>query len=94
MLAEFGRLLEQRFGWDPDRVGDAVAQLTRVAIVVEPGEVVQVVAADPADDRVLEARRAYDADVNVSGDRHLLDLGAWSDIEIFSPAEFIAGWGG
>lgn len=90
LLAEFGRVLEQKFGWDPDRVEDAVAQLTRIATVVEPGEVVQVV----ADDRVLEAGRAFDADVIVSGDRHLLDLRAWSDIEIISPAQFIAGWGG
>jgi predicted nucleic acid-binding protein len=26
----------------------------------------------------------------VSGDRHLLDLGTWSGIEIISPAELIA----
>jgi predicted nucleic acid-binding protein len=55
---------------------------------------VQVVRADPADDRVLEAARAFDADVIVSGDRHLLDLGALSEIEIVSPAEFIARWSG
>jgi len=28
----------------------------------------------------------------VSGDRHLLDLGTWSEIGIISPAEFIARW--
>jgi putative PIN family toxin of toxin-antitoxin system len=94
LLVEFGRVLEDEFGWHADRVEDAVAQVTRMAILIEPGEVVQVVAADPADDRVLEAGRACDADVIVSGDRHLLDLGAWSDIEIVSPAAFIAGWGG
>lgn len=90
LLAEFGRVLEQKFGWDPDRVEAAVAQMTRIAMVVEPSEVVQVVAADPADDRVLEAGRAYGADVIVGGDRHLLDLAVWSEIEIVSPAEFIA----
>lgn len=90
LLAEFGRVLEQKFGWDPDRVEAAVAQMTRVAMVVEPSEVVQVIAADPADDRVLEAGRAYGADVIVSGDRHLLDLAVWSGIEIVSPADFIA----
>lgn len=56
------------------------------------GETVQVVRADPADDRVLEAARAFDADVIVSGDRHLLDLETWSEIEIVSPAELIARW--
>ncbi len=90
LLAEFGRVLEQKFGWDPDRVEAAVAQMTRVAMVVEPSEAVQVIAADPADDRVLEARRAYGADVIVSGDRHLLDLAVWRESGIVSPAEFIA----
>lgn len=92
LLAEFGRVLGQKFGWIPDRVEAAVAQMTRIAAVVEPSEVVEVVSADPADDRVLEAARAFDADVIVSGDRHLLDLGTWSEIEIISPAEFIVRW--
>jgi len=92
LLAELGRVLGQRFGWTPDRVEAAVAQMTRVASVVEPVETVQVVIADPADDRVLEAARAFGAHVIVSGDRHLLDLGTWSDVEIISPAEFIDRW--
>jgi putative PIN family toxin of toxin-antitoxin system len=92
LLAEFGRVLGQKFSWIPDRVEAAVAQMTRIATVVEPSEVVWVVMADPADDRVLEAARAFGADVIVSGDRHLLDLETWSEIEIISPAEFIARW--
>jgi putative PIN family toxin of toxin-antitoxin system len=92
LLAELGRILGQKFGWIPDRVEAAVAQMTRIASVVEPRETVQVVKADPADDRVLEAARAFDAEVIVSGDRHLLDLGTWSEIDIVSPAEFIARW--
>lgn len=87
LLAEFGRVLERKVGSDPERVEAAVGQVTRIAMVVEPSEMVQAIAADPADDRVLEAGCAYGADVIVSGDRHLLDLGAWSGIEIISPPE-------
>jgi hypothetical protein len=54
--------------------------------------VVQVIAADPADDRVLEAGRAFEADVIVSGDQHLLGVEAWSEIEVVSPAEFTTRW--
>jgi len=92
LLAEFGRVLGQKFGWIPDQVEAAVAQAARIAAVVEPGATVQVVRADPAYDRVLEAARAFDASVIVSGDRHLLDLGTWSEIEIISPAEFVTRW--
>jgi predicted nucleic acid-binding protein len=66
--------------------------MTRITMVVDPGEVVQVVRADPADDRVLEAARAFDADVIVSGDRHILDLGRWGEIDVLSPAELIDRW--
>ncbi len=90
LLAELGRVLAQKFDGMPDQVEAAVAQVARIAAVVEPGETVRVVTADPADDRVLEAARAFGADVIVSGDRHLLDLGTWSGIEIISPAELIA----
>jgi hypothetical protein len=55
LLAEFVRVLGQKLGWIPDQVEAAVAQVTRLAAVVEPSETVQVVRADPADDRVLEA---------------------------------------
>jgi len=58
--------------------------------VVEPIGALQVVAADPAGDRVLEAARAFGPNVIVSGDRHLLDLETWSEIEILPPAELIA----
>ena len=92
LLAEFGRVLGQKFGWVPDQVEVAVAQVARIAAVVEPNETIHVIKTDPADDRVLEAARAFGADVIVSGDRHLLDLGTWSEIEVLSPAEFIARW--
>lgn len=92
LLAELGRVLEQKFGWQPGRVETAVAQVARIATIVKPSEAVRFVSADPADDRVLEAARAFEADVIVSGDRHLLDLGAWDGIEIISPAEFVARW--
>jgi len=92
LLAELGRVLGQKFGWLPERVEAAVAQMTRIASIVAPSETVQAIRADPADDRVLEAASAFDADVIVTGDRHLLDLGSWRGIGIISPAEFIARW--
>jgi predicted nucleic acid-binding protein len=64
--------------------------VSRIATHFEPSESLEVITMDPADDRVLEAGRAYEADVIVSGDRHLLGLGEWSGIEILSPATFMA----
>lgn len=89
LLAEFGRVLTDKFGWDPARVEDAVSHVARIATIVQPTESVAVIADDPEDDRVLEAAGAAEAGVIVSGDAHLLSLGTWRDIRIVSPAEFI-----
>ena len=91
LLAEFGRILTDKFGWEPGRAADAVAQVARIGSVVETSERVEVVKADPADDRVLEAALAGDVDVIVSGDSHLLALEAWRDFDVLSPTDLLAG---
>jgi uncharacterized protein len=90
LLAELGRVLTDKFGWQDDYVGAAVAQMVRIGEVVEPVERVSVIADDPDDDRVLEAAQAAGAAVIVSGDRHLLNLGRWDEVAILGPAEFLA----
>jgi putative PIN family toxin of toxin-antitoxin system len=90
LLAELGRILTDKFDWEPGRVEDAIAHVARIAVIVEPTESVAVVKADPADDRVLEAALACDADVIASGDSHLLKLGEWRRIRIVSCAQLLA----
>lgn len=53
LLAELGRVLKGKFGWEDRLVEEAVAQILRIAMVVEPGQSVSAVEADPADNRVL-----------------------------------------
>lgn len=89
LLLELGSVLVAKFGWGSEQAEEAVAQLGRLGDVVTPGESVQVIADDPADDRVLEAAAAGAASVIVSGDRHLLRLGAWRSIAIERPARFL-----
>ena len=90
LLAEFGRVLSAKFGWGSERVREAVAHVARNAEVVRPTATVHAVEADPADDRVLEAASAGEADTIVSGDRHLLKLRSWEGIEIEKPASLLA----
>ena len=90
LLAELGRVLVEKFGWAPERAEEAVEQVIRVAEIVIPSERVSEIAADPADDRVLEAAAEGSAAVIVSGDGHLLELGTWRGIAIRTPAAFLA----
>ena len=87
LLAEFGQILSEKFGWEPARVEQAVAQVARIGTVVRPTRRVRVVKDDPADDRVLEAAEASGAEVIVSGDRHLLRLHEWRRIKIVRAAD-------
>lgn len=50
---------------------------------------VHVISQDPDDDKVLECAVDGEADVIVSGESHLLDLGEYAGIKILSPNEFL-----
>ena len=89
LLAEFGRVLSQKFGWAPEQAEQAVAQIVRIGDIVRPTSRVKVIIEDPADDRALEAALAGKADVIVSGDRHLLRLGTWREIVIEKAVAFL-----
>ncbi|MGH8936309.1 MAG: putative toxin-antitoxin system toxin component, PIN family [Acidimicrobiia bacterium] len=89
LLAELGRILTDKFGWDPGRAEQAVAQVTRLGAVVEPSETIRVIKEDPADDRVLEAAADGRAEIIVSGDRHLLRLASWRGISIRNASAFL-----
>ena len=88
LLAELGRVLVAKFGWEPTYSEEVVAQLLRVGELVAPREQVDDIENDPDDNRVLEAADAEGADVIVSGDRHLLTLVSWRGIPIVNPAAF------
>jgi putative PIN family toxin of toxin-antitoxin system len=89
LLAELGRVLMVKFGWEAERAEEAVGQVVRLAEIVAPREALSEVEADPAENRVLEAAAEGGADAIVPGDRHLLALGSWRGIEIQPPRAFV-----
>ncbi|MDX2206117.1 MAG: putative toxin-antitoxin system toxin component, PIN family [Gemmatimonadales bacterium] len=47
------------------------------------------VSADPDDDKFLAAAVAAGVQVVISGDRHLLDVSGWQDVEVVTPRAFV-----
>lgn len=66
---------------------EVLADFIEAVELAEPADVPRVVSADPDDDEVIAAAVAAEADLLVSGDRHLLALANHNQITICSPAD-------
>jgi putative PIN family toxin of toxin-antitoxin system len=90
LLAELETvLLRPKFGLTVREVEAIIDLVSQTFVLVLPTESVAVVTDDPDDDAVIEAALAANAEVVVSGDRHLLDLKTFRDTRIMTPASLI-----
>ena len=89
LIDELRRILRRKFGFSDAAVYQAETLLRRISTVVEPKQEVAIIKEDLADNRVLEAALAGDADVIVSGDHHLLRLPRFGERPIVSPRELL-----
>ena len=93
-LDEIGRVLRypkiaRRHHWSETEIQAFMESLEALAILT-PGQLrLEVVVADPGDNRYLECAIEGEADCLVTGDRHLLELAAYGEVEILSPREFV-----
>lgn len=95
IIAEYSEVLS-RFGEVSDEARRLLSSITEAPNVrlVCPRERFIAVQADPSDDMFLECAVAAQADVIVSGDGHLLELGSFRGIPIVGPAEFLLAFRG
>ena len=72
-----------------------VGEIRRLATMATPTDVPRVVADDPDDDHVLACALTAQADLIVSGDKHLLNLGGqYQGVAIVTPAQAVQLVGG
>jgi len=89
ILKEIVRVLASvKFQFTREEIADAVASIIEAADVVEPKTKISVVSDEP-DNRILECAVKAKANFIVSGDKHLLDLGEYKNIQILKPAQFL-----
>ena len=90
ILAETLRVLARpKFGWTPKPVAEAGTFLRAITTRVSPAETLDIVKADPTDNKVLECAVAAGSEVIVSGDAHLLSLGEFRGVKIMRVADFL-----
>jgi uncharacterized protein len=90
ILAELSKKLRDKFNFSENRVQAVLTDIKRYAQKVEISAELHVVTADPDDDKFIECAIVAKATTIISSDRHLLALGAYQDIQILSPEQFIS----
>ena len=88
VLQELRRNLTKKFRLPAALVNETDALLRAEAIVSTHADVVDIVALDTADARVLSEAVAAKADVFVTGDLELQELGERAPLSILSPRQF------
>ena len=73
----------------PREIEAWLASVQSVAEVVEGRHSISVVASDPDDDKYFAAAVEGDADVVVSGDRHVLEVKQFERIRVLTPRAFL-----
>ncbi len=89
LLDELDEKLRMKFGATDSDANLIRVKLEAAAQVVSTTPTLKVVLEDPDDDRVLECAIAVRADCIVSGDRHLLRLGAYENIALLTVRQFM-----
>ena len=90
ILDEFSRILHDKLEWSDDRLNSMRAEVATFTKRVSSTETLDVVKADPDDNRILECAVAAGSGVIVTGDAHLLQLGAYRGIKIMKVPDFLA----
>jgi len=88
VLTEVRRILLEKFHLPRADVSAAIQYCQSFGTLVKPAAVPDDACRDPDDLVVLGTVRAARADVLVTGDRDLLDLGSFDDVPIIPPADF------
>jgi uncharacterized protein len=89
ILEETLRVLREKFGWSDDDLRDAEAAISAATYRVAPTETLNVVEADPTDNRIVECAVASSSETIVSGDRHLLALSQFRGISVLRVGDFL-----
>jgi putative PIN family toxin of toxin-antitoxin system len=90
LLDEFVEVLLRRFRLTIYQAEQARRSVVSFSEVVAITGQLKVVVDDPDDDKVIECAVVGKADYIVTGDRHLLTLGQYSNISIVKAAQFIS----
>jgi len=91
IIHELLDVLARKFGRDAEELARIAVFLAELADVVQPRRRIEVLR-DDTDNRILECTVTGHADVIVTGDRGMLELGEYQGVRIMTLREFLAAY--
>jgi len=88
ILTETANTLRTKFEWSDERVQRLLQAISTTAAVLKTQPHIHILKDEP-DNRILECALLAEAEIIVSGDRHLLSLVRHRDIAIVTLADFL-----
>ena len=88
VLRELKRVLRDRFDVDQDLIDDFISLMGQDTVLARPGRLPSVEIQDQDDLPILSAAISAGADVFVTGDKEILDIGQIEKLAILSPRQF------
>jgi len=88
VLSELKRVLRTKFGVAQDLIDDFISLIREDTVLAEPGQLPTVEIQDQDDLPILSAAISAGADVFVTGDKEILDIGRIEKLAILSPRQF------
>jgi uncharacterized protein len=85
IIAETVRILEEKFRWPRHNIDKFKRRLLDTAENIKPEIKLDIIKERESDNRILECAISGNADLIVSGDKHLLKLKSYKNIPIVRP---------
>lgn len=89
VLNEYANALKRDFRLSSEEIEERVRVFLEVLQIITPKTVLNVVKEDPTDNKIIEVALEANARYIVSGDKHLLKLARFEDIQILTPKQFL-----
>jgi len=85
IIAETERILEDKFKWPRHNIDKFKRRLSDISENIRPDIKIDIIKERESDNRILECAVYGDANLIVSGDKHLLKLKSYKNIPIVRP---------
>ena len=85
IITETVRILEDKFKWPRHNIDKFKTRLSDISENIKPGIKLDIIKERESDNRILECAVSGDANLIVSGDKHLLKLKSYKNIPIVRP---------